>query len=136
MTFLDKFRLPPREERGLRIYGDPSSLVPDTLEEYHQRRWEGLDPELRDEAVGYLLAELPDELLKEVRSAYRAYGEEWMNRMHEDWDEEDRMFYTFHFSEGMGIRNLLRDIIKDNQLPSGNWDDYYVEALLRAAGCR
>jgi hypothetical protein len=43
----------------------------------------------------------------------------------------------------MGIRNLLRDVIKDDELPPvsygddqmRNWDDYYVEVLEEAAGC-
>jgi hypothetical protein len=43
----------------------------------------------------------------------------------------------FHFSEGMAVRNLLRDVLRDEQLPPveypvgpmRNWDDYYMGAL-------
>ena len=42
----------------------------------------------------------------------------------------------FHFGTGMAIRNRLRDVLKDDQLPSigtggtqGNWDDFYIGAI-------
>ena len=34
----------------------------------------------------------------------------------------------FHLVEGMQIRNALRTVVKDDQLPT-NWDDYYYGAL-------
>jgi hypothetical protein len=42
-----------------------------------------------------------------------------------------------HFNFGMSIRNQLRQAgYKDDQLPSGNWDDYYVPILEAAVGAR
>lgn len=35
----------------------------------------------------------------------------------------------FHLSEGMQIRNALRSVVKDDQLPTKNWDDFYYGAL-------
>jgi hypothetical protein len=112
------------------------TLTDENLEEYELAEWAKLDHEIQNEAIDYLKAELPPKILEEVKIAYDGYGSDWMGHMHLDWSEEERMFYTFHFEEGMAIRNLLRTIIKDNKLPTGNWDDYYSEALLRAAGCR
>ena len=50
----------------------------------------------------------------------------------------------FHFSTGMGVRNLLRHVLRDDKLPEvewthidppifeRNWDDYYMAALREA----
>jgi hypothetical protein len=39
-------------------------------------------------------------------------------------------FAPYHFGWGMAIRNLLRDkVCLDNKLPSGTWDDYYVQII-------
>ena len=35
----------------------------------------------------------------------------------------------YHFGWGMSIRNLLRDVYQDCELPTGNWDDYYGAAI-------
>ena len=43
----------------------------------------------------------------------------------------------YHFNWGMKIRNLLRDkVCLDDQLPSGNWDDYYTYCIEDALGMR
>jgi hypothetical protein len=65
-----------------------------------------------------------------------------------DEEEELRgMFETgnfdgwFHFGGGMGIRNVLRQVMKDGELPGveyeggleyQNWDDFYMAALRQA----
>lgn len=42
-----------------------------------------------------------------------------------------------HFGWGMRIRNLLRDnVCTDEKLPSGNWDDYYIQVVEIACGLR
>lgn len=49
-----------------------------------------------------------------------------------------------HFGMGMHVRNLLREVIKDDELPPveyddecsyQNWDDYYIPVLEEAADC-
>jgi len=46
-------------------------------------------------------------------------------------------FIEYHNYEGMYIRNFLREKgLLDNQLPSGNWDDYYTQCLECAIGVR
>lgn len=42
-----------------------------------------------------------------------------------------------HFYWGMTIRNLLREkVCLDDELPSKNWDDYYVALIEIAVGVR
>lgn len=46
-------------------------------------------------------------------------------------------FVDYHFYEGMGIRNLFRENgLLDDMLPSGNWDDYYVQVMECSIGVR
>ncbi len=37
-----------------------------------------------------------------------------------------------HHGWGTGVRNLLRRAAPDNELPSGNWDDYYAQVIEHA----
>jgi uncharacterized LabA/DUF88 family protein len=42
-----------------------------------------------------------------------------------------------HFYWGMDMRNLLRkNVCLDNELPTGNWDDYYVQMIELTVGVR
>jgi hypothetical protein len=46
-------------------------------------------------------------------------------------------FIEFHSYEGRYIRNFFRENdLLDEQLPSGNWDDYYTQVLECAIGVR
>lgn len=38
----------------------------------------------------------------------------------------------FHFDEGIKIRNRLRRELQDDLLPTRNWDDYYMGAMIAA----
>lgn len=98
---------------------------------FHEERWQELDPVLQAQAVALLKEKLEPQLLEEIGAAYVVNPNHWMGEI-----GKDILFYTFHFAEGMMIRNLLRTIILDDALPSGNWDDFYSSALERAAGCR
>lgn len=105
--------------------------IPTAMEMDIQERqaWAALPEDIRNKAIGLLVEELPRELLERVYSARVAGGVEWMREIGKDVDGP----YSFHFYEGMGVRNLLRSVILDGELPTGNWDDYYCQALLRAA---
>ena len=35
----------------------------------------------------------------------------------------------FHIGVGMAVRNVLREVLPDDRLPNGHWDDYYRGAL-------
>ncbi len=99
----------------------------DDVHDTHEKRY--LPEPLRHRAVEYLRAELHPNTLSEVRAAHAKDPDEW-------WT-------GFHMFGGMAIRNLLRDVITDQQLPAvmyddrpmHNWDDYYIEVLEEAAGC-
>jgi hypothetical protein len=80
-----------------------------------------LDPWIVIKSV-MVLSELHP-LMEETREMHKQDPVHWMS--------------PYHFSAGMAIRNLLRDkVCQDDQLPSGNWDDYYVQLIEIAAGCR
>lgn len=101
---------------------DGSQTEHDTLEKRY------LPEPLRTRAVDYLRAELHPDTLHHVRRAHAEDPDEW-------WT-------AFHMFGGMAIRNLLRDVIKDKELPPvmyggrpmRNWDDYYIQVLEEAAG--
>lgn len=105
----------------------------DDLETVHWLWWDELDTALRYRVVAYLREVLPRPLLEEVRVKRIRYGNEWMEHMFEDQWKDNLIPYTFHYGAGMFIRNLLRNVVLDKELPSGNWDDFYVAALLSAA---
>lgn len=84
---------------------------------------------LRDQAVNHLRDTLHPGTLKEIKQAYKDHGEDWM--------------IEHHFFAGMSFRNVLREVIKDDELPPvdygdgmdhQNWDDYYVRVVEEAAG--
>lgn len=59
--------------------------------------------------------------------------------MKEEYDKDNNTWWAkggWHFRQGMQIRNLLRNVITDDKLPSGNWDDYYILILEKAAGLK
>lgn len=90
--------------------------------------WEQIDQKIQRKAIAHLQNKLPPRFLEDIKK-----------RMEEDKDWASKVEIvsgipiTFHFYEGMGVRNILREKILDKELPSGNWDDYYLEALEIAA---
>jgi hypothetical protein len=82
---------------------------------------EAMSIELEQQAIDFLKKELPQSFLSSIKQE-RIKDEKW-------WVQGG-----WHSHQGMQIRNLLRDCITDDQLPSGNWDDYYVEVLEKASG--
>lgn len=114
------------------------------LNERFDLLWEQLPPRLRTTAVEYLRENVAD--LDVIRG--------WIEEDPENWYVRDQnvtmqaipiegpapaalyLPMPFHFHGGMAVRNLLRKVIRDDELPSGNWDDYYVQALEAAAGKR
>jgi hypothetical protein len=86
-------------------------------EEWYAARWNSVPDEMKKKIVVHLRKAL-DEL-----------------------DDVNREDPYFHFGAGMGIRNYLREVVKDDELPMApypngkefqNWDDYYQQAI-RAA---
>ena len=76
-----------------------------------------------NKSVEYLNNNLSDDTKNQIRNAW--------NKNHNNW------WVTEHFGWGMYIRNQLRDgVCKDDELPSGNWDDYYIQMVELVCGIR
>jgi hypothetical protein len=89
--------------------------------QFHNDRMAELEPWIVEKAVKFLSELHP--LVEETRELYKEDPIHWIS--------------PYHFSTGMAIRNLLRkEVCLDSQLPSGNFDDYYVQLMEVAAGCR
>lgn len=114
---LDKAEDPNYETPG---YPDGGPFTGESLYDYHRRKWDELDGEIKRRAVRFLQKELSPDNQKEW------FGE--MEKDPEHWCSQHHMF------AGMAFRNLLRQEVKDSELPTGNWDDYYVAALEAAVG--
>lgn len=85
------------------------------------------------------LKELDDKVIKDsvkcLKESFSVNGKRWVWRRAEERGES--WFIEHHFRMGMNIRNLLREeILSDHKLPTGNWDDYYVELVEIACGLR
>lgn len=88
-----------------------------------------LPPEMHEVAVEHLKTYITEDTAEEIRALYKANPDKWW-AMH-------------HMFMGMQVRNLLRQVIKDEELPPvqygdqvhSNWDDYYIPVLEYAAGC-
>ena len=91
--------------------------------EINQKRWQEMPANLRERAVAFLQKELSSEDKDWLRNTMKEHGTLW-------WCEG-----CWHFGGGMCIRNLLRKgVCLDGELPSGNWDDYYIPVVEAAVG--
>lgn len=65
-------------------------------------------------SVSALKTILDENTINQIREAYNNDSENW--------------YVGYHFGWGMKIRNFLRDnVCLDDQLPTGNFDDYYIQ---------
>lgn len=72
-----------------------------------------------------------------IRAAFDRDPETWWAHDLEPNPKTTSIPNPFHFRQGMAARNALREAgLLDAQLPSGNWDDYYIPLLEVAAGCQ
>lgn len=73
--------------------------------------------------VKFLDVVLLDITKAEITKAYKNDPKTWWAAYHHGW--------------GTNIRNSLRDnVCRDDELPSKNWDDYYVQLVEVACGLR
>src|SRR6266576_3946149 len=97
------------------------------LQQFAEDNWQRVEPEKRKLCVEHLRSLFSPEDFEFFKKAF----------------EIGEFGSWFHFAEGMAIRNALRDVIKDDELPgvkySGgdtyefkNWDDFYMAALRQA----
>jgi hypothetical protein len=88
---------------------------------FTHRKWMELPIGQRNRIIKYLRDD-PD-FMKDVPMIRKAMA-----------DDPEGWLAQYHMHWGMGIRNYLRGIYRDTELPTGNWDDYYgpaVEAAVR-----
>jgi hypothetical protein len=95
------------------------------LQKFAEDNWARVPDDKRKACVEHLREILPQDLTDYVKQSF--------TDLH-SW---------FHFSEGMAIRNALREVMKDDELPKvkypgggdyeySNWDDFYMAALRQA----
>jgi hypothetical protein len=106
---------------------------------FYDERWAELPQETRDKARRIIVGYYNEQAMRQVRDMHAKDPVGWAS--------------AIHFGGGMVVRNLLRtgrivnytdksvahdagERIPDDELPSGNWDDYYVPAMEYAAGIR
>ncbi len=76
------------------------------------QRWLALPDDFKIRCCQSFVKSVPLDVQSEIRKAIRERPLDW--------------YIPYHLLWGMQVRNLFRAIgIKDNELPSGNWDDYY-----------
>lgn len=82
-----------------------------------------LPQEIVERGVAHIKSKLNPEIVRDITSAWKADPKTWWAAWHHGW--------------GTGVRNDLRDnVCRDDELPSGNWDDYYVQLVEIAVGVR
>lgn len=105
---------------------------PVTREQFAQA-WAEVSEETRSRCIEHLRASYPATFFDDVRRLAAADPDGWA--------------HASHFFSGMTVRNVLHEVVRDDELPGvfygwvegltepiHNWDDYYVQALEEAAG--
>jgi len=110
-----------------------------------RENWERVDPALRQKCIVQLRT-LPDDIKADLTRVIQEHPNDWYAQDMTPLAERKRIkaeygFYipdVFHFNLGMGIRNYLRDVVRDDELPFveyegghsyQNWDDFYTAAI-------
>lgn len=93
------------------------------IEEHNRKRLEELPVWIRKSAVLALQDVLSEGDVLAIREDHAKDPRTWWALSHHGW--------------GTGIRNFLRHTVcLDNELPSGNWDDYYIQLVEIYCGIR
>lgn len=93
------------------------------ITEHHDKMFEQLPKWIVEESIKYLPTILSQKSMDDIRDEYE--------KDHDTW------WASSHFTWGMYIRNKLRDnVCLDDELPSKNWDDYYVRLIEMACGLK
>lgn len=77
-----------------------------------------------------LKKEIVDKSIEFLKNKFNQYPK-LIEQIKEDHAKDsDTWWAPFHFTFGMKVRNDLREnVCLDTELPSGNWDDYYIELI-------
>jgi len=91
------------------------------IEEWHDKCLLECPAWIIEKSVIFLSKNIPDDVKEQVK---------------EEWKRDPNHWATpYHFSYGMFIRNQLRNnVCRDEELPTGNFDDYYVRFVELACG--
>jgi hypothetical protein len=94
--------------------------------QYYDEKLAEIPKEFLDKVVNFVKEDFgkDPEMIEEIKAAYEEQGPiQWAIPAHHDW--------------GMHIRNTFRNqgFTEDN-LPDGNWDDYYIQVIELALGLR
>jgi len=95
------------------------------LTEEHDQNWAELDMKTRAILVDHLRSQFSKSFWDDAARVIDLDPTEW--------------WIDFHFSVGMTLRNSLRKVLTDQQLPGypqKHWDDYWVPVTEAAAGKR
>lgn len=123
-------------------------MTPEEEADYFTRRLNELSPDTVTTAASHLRSLSKEWPLEEFRELHQKYGNhEWFFHVYDKENEkiiQERKpgmpppyLMHPHSTFGMGLRNALRDTpIVELELPSQNWDDYYIEVLEIALGFR
>lgn len=98
--------------------------MPTEIQVHHDQMWAELPEEVKIKAIAAVRTVMIPEDIWKIKEAYAKDPSKW--------------WVPYHFFWGMWIRNQIRSLteVTDDQLPSGNWDDYYVPAVEAAFGLR
>lgn len=93
------------------------------VEEFLDAEIEKLDRQIAETAVFYIKKNLLSETECQIQEEFERHGVVWFTR--------------HHYGFGMKVRNMLRDLVCDDEdLPTGNWEDYYSALVEVAIGLR
>lgn len=130
---------------------------PKDMDKLYTDAWESMPYELRQRATGVIFSLFGPRELEKIRAAVVEHGlnvwtgEDPFTKVEyvevPGCDDKIPCPISWHFTVGMSVRNELRKSIPDAELPPfdayygegtdvRNWDDYYVQTIEAAAGCR
>lgn len=94
------------------------------LYDFHTKKLAELPGDIIEQAVHVVLSVLDETTKNAIKKVAKSNPYAWA--------------IGYHFYWGMWMRNQFRADagITDDQLPSGNWDDYYVPIVELALGLR
>jgi hypothetical protein len=85
-----------------------------------------------DEVFDGFIEECPAQIIKDSLVALdRIIDQVTRVRIKEEYKKDPKTWWAlYHHGWGTAIRNALRDMVcLDKELPSGNWDDYYIQII-------
>jgi len=93
------------------------------INKFHQEMFSRLPKDIADKSIEFLKSFLSDEDKQFIKEDFQRDSDTWWALAHHGW--------------GTGIRNQLRDnVCLDEDLPTPNWDDYYIILIEKACGLR